>query len=206
MTLYLKSKSYNNVQAKVRQHFKFNKYSLTHPIPPPKKSVIQQWVKKFPATATIPSIEGKATTRKSTRKFTARSSENIGAVRVSVGLILKEFIRRKSQELRFLISPCKRYSMYIASLLNYIYMYIYIYIYIYIHTYIYIHIYIYMGLIENRLCPIPMCHHFPHEHERHIHPFSDTAGVHFQDTASVFHDNQKQQFPVDVPVPIHCTT
>ena len=139
MTLYLKSKSYNNVQTKVRQHFKFNKYSLTHPIPPPKKSVIQQWVKKFPAAATIPSIEGKATTRKSTRKFTARSSENIGAVRVSVGLILKEFIRRMSQELRFLISPCKRYSMYIPSLLNYIYIHIYI----YIHTYIYINIYMY---------------------------------------------------------------
>ena len=140
MTLYLKSKSYNNVQAKVQQHFNFNKYSLTHHIPPPKKSVIQQWVKNFPATATIPSIERKAATRKSTRKFTARSSENIGAVRASVGLSLKKFIRRKSQELRFVISPCKGYSMQIFSLLNYIYIYIYIHIYIYICIYIYLHL------------------------------------------------------------------
>ena len=122
--------------------------SLPFSLPLPKKSVIQQLVKKFPATAAIPSIEGKATTRKSTRKFTARSSENIGAVRVSVGLILKEFIRRMSLELRFLISPCKRYSMYIPSLLNYIYIYIYIHIYIYINIYMYyIYIYyIYIGI------------------------------------------------------------
>ena len=104
----------------------------TPPPLPPKKSVIQQWVKNFPATVTVPSIERKAT-RKCSRKFTARSSEKIGTVRASVGLSLKEIIRRKSQELRISYVSLQRILNVDLHLHNiHIYICIYIYLYLYL--------------------------------------------------------------------------
>ena len=121
-----------NVQAKVQQSFNFNKYP---PLPPPSpEKECQQWVKNFPATVTISSIERKAI-RKCRRKFTARSSEKIGAVRASVGLSLKQIIRRNSQELRISYVSLQRIlnvDLHLHSMHIYICIYIYIYLYLYL--------------------------------------------------------------------------
>ena len=131
VTLCLKSKSYKMSRRKSNRVLTSTN---TRPSPPSPENECQQWVKNFPATVTISSIERKAT-RKCRRKFTARSSEKIGAVRASVGLSLKQIIRRNSQELRISYVSLQRIlnvDLHLHSMHIYICIYIYVYLYLYL--------------------------------------------------------------------------
>ena len=135
MTLCLKSKSYKMSRRKSNRVLTSTNTRHSPPPPPPSpEKECQQWVKNFPATVTISSIERKAT-RKCRRKFTARSSDKIGAVRASVGLSLKQIIRRNSQELRISYVSLQRIlnvDLHLHSMHIYICIYIYIYLYLYL--------------------------------------------------------------------------
>ena len=88
---YLESKSHKTVQAKFGRKFSFNTF--------PAKSAIHQWVSKFKATGTVLSINKKAAAPTSGRKMTARTPDNIEAVRTSASQSPKKSIRRRSQGL-----------------------------------------------------------------------------------------------------------
>ena len=91
VTTYLQTKSFKTVQAKFRQKFNFNNY--------PQKSQIYRWAHKFQATGSVNNLNKKAETSTYGRKLTARTPDNVNAVRDSVGRCPKKSIRRRSQEL-----------------------------------------------------------------------------------------------------------
>ena len=100
VTLYLEKKSLKTVQARYRRRFDFNNF--------PHKFQITRWVKKFKDTATLINSTKKGQKLTSGRKLTARSLENVDAVRDSVGQSPKKSLRRCSQELRLSLSSAHR--------------------------------------------------------------------------------------------------
>ena len=75
--LYLVMKSLKTVQVRYCRRFNFNNF--------PRKFHITRWVKKFKDTGTLIKSTKKGQKSTSGRKLTARSPENIDAVRDSVG-------------------------------------------------------------------------------------------------------------------------
>uniref|UniRef100_UPI00358E2E41 uncharacterized protein n=1 Tax=Myxine glutinosa TaxID=7769 RepID=UPI00358E2E41 len=90
VTTYLETKSFKTVQAKFRRKFNFNNY--------PQKNQVYRWAHTFQATGSVNNLNKKAETPSSGRKLTARSPDNVNAVRPSVGRSPKRSIRRRSQE------------------------------------------------------------------------------------------------------------
>ena len=76
------------VQARYRRRFNFNNF--------PHKFQITQWVKKFKDTRTLIKSTKKGQKSISGRKLTARSPENVDAVRDSVGQSPKKSLWRCS--------------------------------------------------------------------------------------------------------------
>ena len=91
VTLYLETKSLKTVQVRYHRRFNFNNF--------PHKFQITHWVKKFKDTGTLVKSTKKGQKSTSGRKFTARSPENVDAVRDSVRQSPKTLQRRCSQEL-----------------------------------------------------------------------------------------------------------
>jgi len=91
VTTYLETKSFKTVQAKFRRKLNFNNY--------PQKNQIYRWTHKFQAIGSVNNLNKNAETLSSGRKLTARSPDNVNAVRDSVGRSPKKSIRRRSQEL-----------------------------------------------------------------------------------------------------------
>ena len=91
VTLYLGMKSLKTVQARYHRRFNFNNF--------PHKFQITRWVKKFRDTGTLIKSTKKGQKSTSGRKLTARSPENVDAVRDSVWRSPKKSLRRRSQEL-----------------------------------------------------------------------------------------------------------
>ena len=87
----LEANSYKHVIAKLGRKYDKNKT--------PSKTDIYRWIKKFEATGTINDMRKKSSAVKVGRKPTARSTENIAAVRDSVGRSPKKSVRRRSQDL-----------------------------------------------------------------------------------------------------------
>jgi len=79
------------IQNGASKKFNFNSY--------PQKNQIYRWAHKFQATGSVNNLKKKAETPSSGRKLTARSPDNVNAVRDSVGRSPKKSIRRCSQEL-----------------------------------------------------------------------------------------------------------
>ena len=89
---YFATKSYQSVQIQFRKHFLCCNF--------PSKSTIVRWVTKFREHGTVVDLCSKATGGTySGRKKSARTEENIAAVRNSVGRSPKKSVRRYSQEL-----------------------------------------------------------------------------------------------------------
>ena len=76
VTLYLETKSLKTVQVRYHRRFNFNNF--------PHKFQITHWVKKFKDTGTLVKSTKKGQKSTSGRKFTARSPENVDAVRDSI--------------------------------------------------------------------------------------------------------------------------
>ena len=91
VTLYLEAKSLKTVQVRYCRSFNFNNFSH--------KFQITHWVKTFKDTGTLITSTKKGKKSTSGRKLTARSPENVDAVRDSVGQSPKKSLRRCSQEL-----------------------------------------------------------------------------------------------------------
>ena len=91
VTLYLEAKSLKTVQVRYCRSFNFNNFSH--------KFQITHWVKTFKDTGTLITSTKKGQKSTSGRKLTARSPENVDAVRDSVGWRPKKSLRRCSQEL-----------------------------------------------------------------------------------------------------------
>ena len=91
VTLYLETKSLKTVQVRYCRSFNFNNFSH--------KFQITHWVKTFKDTGTLITSTKKGQKSRSGRKLTARSPENVDAVRDSVGWRPKKSLRRCSQEL-----------------------------------------------------------------------------------------------------------
>ena len=89
--LYLEKKSLKTVQARYLRRFNFNNF--------PHKFQITRLVKKFNDTATLIKSTKKAQKSTSGRKLTAKSLENVDALRDSVGQNPKNSPQRRSQEL-----------------------------------------------------------------------------------------------------------
>lgn len=100
VTLYLESKSYKTVQSKFRQKYDFNNF--------PSKPLVFYWVKKFQATGSLHNNQTKPTTPNNGRKKTARTPENVAAVRDSVGRSPKKSIRKRAQLLGLTRSSVQR--------------------------------------------------------------------------------------------------
>ena len=77
VTLYLEAKSLKTVQVRYCRSFNFNNFSH--------KFQITHWVKTFKDTGTLITSTKKGKKSTSGRKLTARSPENVDAVRDSVG-------------------------------------------------------------------------------------------------------------------------
>ena len=89
---YFATKSYQSVQIQFRKRFHCRNF--------PSKSTIVSWVKKFREHGTVVDLCSKATGGTySGRKKSARTEENIAAVRDSVGRSPRKSVRRRSQEL-----------------------------------------------------------------------------------------------------------
>ena len=91
VTLYLETKSLKTVQVRYCRSFNFNNFSH--------KFQITHWVKTFKDTGTLITSTKKGQKSTSGRKLTARSPENVDAVKDSVGQSPKKSLRRCSQEL-----------------------------------------------------------------------------------------------------------
>ena len=91
VTLYLETKSLKTVQMRYCRSFNFINF--------PYKFHITCWVKKFKDTGTLITFTKKGQKWTSGRKLTARSPENVDAVRDSVGRSPKKSLWRCSQEL-----------------------------------------------------------------------------------------------------------
>ena len=89
VTTYFETKSFKNVQTKYRRQFNFNHY--------PDKKQIFRWVAKFKATGTVHNLNERVSPSIGA-KVTARTPENVDAVRDSVGRSPKKSTRRRSQE------------------------------------------------------------------------------------------------------------
>ena len=89
--LYLETKSLKTVQVRYCRSFNFNNFSH--------KFQITHWVKTFKDTGTLITSTKKGQKSRNGRKLTARSPENVDAVRDSVGQSPKKSLRRCSQEL-----------------------------------------------------------------------------------------------------------
>ena len=89
---YFATKSYQSVQIQFRKRFHCRNF--------PSKSTIVSWIKKFREHGTVVDLCSKATGGTySGRKKSARTEENIAAVRDSVGRSPRKSVRRRSQEL-----------------------------------------------------------------------------------------------------------
>ena len=89
---YFATKSYQSVQIQFRKRFRCRNFAS--------KSTIVRWVTKLREHGTVVDLCSKATGRiYSGRKKSARTEENIAAVRNSVGRSPKKSVRRRSQEL-----------------------------------------------------------------------------------------------------------
>ena len=84
VTLYLETKSLNTVQARCNSNTFPHKFQIT------------RWAKMFKDTGTMIKSTKKGQFSTSGRKLTARSSENVDAVRDSVARIPKKSLRRRS--------------------------------------------------------------------------------------------------------------
>ena len=91
MTLHLETISLKTVQARYYRRFNFNKC--------PPKFQITCWVKTFKDTGTLIKSTKKRQKSTSGRKLTARSPENVDAVKDSVGWSPKKSLLRRCQEL-----------------------------------------------------------------------------------------------------------
>ena len=100
VTLYLETKSLKTVQARYRRRFNFNNF--------PPKFQITCCVKKFKDTGTLIKSTKKGQKSTSGIKLTARSPENVDAVRDSVGRSPKKPLQRCSQELGLSCSSVHR--------------------------------------------------------------------------------------------------
>ena len=88
VTLYLETKSLKTVQARYRRRFNFNNF--------PHKFKLTCWVKNFKDTGTLIKSTKRGQKSTSGRKLTARSPENVDAVRDSVGQNPKKSLWRCS--------------------------------------------------------------------------------------------------------------
>ena len=100
VTLYLETKSLKTVQARYRRRFNFSNF--------PHKFQITLWVKKFKDTRTLIKSTKKGQKSTSGRNLTARSPENVDAVRHSVGRSPKTSLPRCSQKLGLSCSSVHR--------------------------------------------------------------------------------------------------
>ena len=101
---YFATKSYQSVQIQFRKRFHCRNF--------PSKSTIVRWVMKFREHETVVDLCSKATGGTySGRKKSARTEENIAAVRNSVGRSPKKSVRRRSQELRMTRESLRRVLM-----------------------------------------------------------------------------------------------
>ena len=92
MEQYFATKSSQSVQIQFRKRFHCRNF--------PSKSTIVRWVTKFREHGNVVDLCSKATRGTySSRKKSARTEENITAVRNSVGRSPKKSVRRRSQEL-----------------------------------------------------------------------------------------------------------
>ena len=98
---YFATKSYQSVQIQFRKRFHCRNF--------PSKSTIVRWVTKFREHGTVVDLSFKVTGGTySGRKKSARTEENIAAVRNSVGRSPKKSVRRRSQELRMTRESLRR--------------------------------------------------------------------------------------------------
>jgi hypothetical protein len=88
---YFKKNSYKYAITKFRETYDHNKF--------PSKTDIYRWKTKFETMGTINNMRMKYPQSKTGRKFSARSPDNVRAVRDSVGRSPKKSIRRRSQDL-----------------------------------------------------------------------------------------------------------